>query len=179
MLPISRTEGVTVKSMGDEVVLFDSTNGGIHHLNRIATVVWRSCDGRTDRPALERIVTRTTNIADVGPAVELALEQLSSRGLLNTNISRANDERRRDRRETLKQLAAAAAIPFIMTCTANRARAQSESQIQPQACTITCRGFGPDPAPGIPGPAIFITVDGTVASDGSCTATCPPQYTRV
>jgi hypothetical protein len=124
MYPIARTTGVSVKRLGDEAVLFDSSNGNVHHLNRVAEIVWRACDGRTDVEGLTRIVARAMRVDEPGPAVELALEQLSRRGLLETPIERAGDERRRNRRDVLKQLAKVAAIPAILTLSAGRARAQ-------------------------------------------------------
>jgi hypothetical protein len=135
MNPVARTAGLNVKRLGNEVVVFDSDKGNVHHLNNVADVVWRACDGNTDVAGLTRIVGRVTNMPDPGPAVELALEQLSSRGLLETNVPRASAERRRDRRDTLKVLAKAMAIPFIMTLTATKARAQYYSGAP---CWITC-----------------------------------------
>jgi hypothetical protein len=117
--------------MGSEIVVFDAEKGNVHHLNNVANVVWRACDGNTDVAALGRIVARVTDVSDPTPAVELALEQLSSRGLLVTHVARPSADRRRNRRDTLKQLATAMAIPVILTLTASRARAQSASaQIQ-------------------------------------------------
>src|SRR5262245_44128087 len=105
MYPIARTSGLSVKRLGDETVLFDTTNGNVHHLNPVAEVVWRSCDGNTDIAGLTRIVARVTQTPDPAPAVELALEQLSRRGLLETPVERADADRRRGRREVLKDLA--------------------------------------------------------------------------
>lgn len=141
MYPKARTDGLSFKKLGNELVVYDANNGGsVHLLNRMAEVVWRSCDGRTDAAALTRIVGRTTGIADSGPAVELALEQLSRRGLLETSVDRATPERRRDRREALKHLATALAIPTVLTVTAIKARANS-------FCSITC----PDGKTVLPG----------------------------
>ena len=144
MNPIARTTGLTSKKLGDELVVFDSTNGSVHHLNRVAETVWRACDGRTDIVALARLVARATRVADAGPAVELALEQLSRRGLLKTPVEPANADRRRDRRQALKQLATALAIPTVMTLTAQRAMASSfisgdgcHSKGGPAPCTTT------------------------------------------
>jgi len=140
MTPTARTDGLTTRKLGDELVVFDKTSGAVHYLNRVAEAVWRSCDGRTDLPALARIVGRSTGVPDAGPAVELALEQLSRRGLLVTPVERPPADRRRDRRQALKGLAAALAIPTVLTVTATRARAES-------FCSIVC----PDGKTMIPG----------------------------
>src|SRR5688572_22089037 len=124
MNPMARTNGLTTKKLGDELVVFDGTTGSVHHLNRVAELVWRACDGRTDVPTLARHVAAATGVADARPAVDLALELLSTRGLLATPVERASTERRRDRRDALKQLAATLAIPTVLTVTAGKARAQ-------------------------------------------------------
>jgi hypothetical protein len=134
MYPVARTDGLNVKRMGSEAVVFDPESGNVHHLNNVAEVVWRACDGKTDVAGLTRIVARVTNVDNPGPAVELALEQLSSRGLLSTNVERANSDRRRNRRDALKTLAKAMAIPIVLTLTASRARAQTISDYCPGGC---------------------------------------------
>ena len=89
MYPIAKSIGLTTKKLGDELVVFDAESGSVHHLNRVAELVWRACDGRTDAASLARIVGRATGVADARAAVELALEQLSRRGLLATPVERA------------------------------------------------------------------------------------------
>ena len=159
MYPMARRDGLTVKQMGEEAVVFDAASGNVHHLNKIAEVVWRSCDGRTDPAGLARIVSRVSNVEDAAPAVELALEQLSRRGLLSTNVERADEARRRDRRVVLKNLAKAMCIPLVMTVTAGQARARTLSY-----CLFPC-----------PGTDVF--VDGVVV-DGFClnSVPCPPPF---
>ena len=173
MYPVSRSADLTVKRMGEEVVVFDARNGSVHHLNNVSGVVWQACDGRTDVAGLARIVARTTQMDDPVPAVELALEQLSRRGLLETNVERPTSDRRRNRREALKQLAKAAAIPIVLTLTANRARALSESG---EACVIHCTQL-------IPAGAIIVPNQTTVvgiwyASAGTCIGDCPAGFFR-
>jgi hypothetical protein len=154
MYPMARTADLTVKPMGDEVVVFDARNGSVHHLNRVAEVAWRACDGRTDLAGLARIVGRVTQVPDPAPAVELALEQLSRRGLLETPVERASADRRRDRRGVLKELAKALAIPAVLTLTASRARANFGTG---DPCFFYC-------------PDGVTIISGFITSDGFCTA---------
>jgi hypothetical protein len=135
MNPIARMNGLDVKRLGNEVVVFDPEKGNVHHLNQVADVVWRACDGQTDIDGLSRIVGRVTNTVDARPAVELALEQLSSRGLLETQVARPDPDQRRNRRDALKVLAKAMAIPIVLTITASKARAYYYSGAP---CTIVC-----------------------------------------
>ena len=135
MNPITRKKGLTIKQMGDEAVIFDTESGAVHHLNRVAEMVWRSCDGRTDKEALARMVERVCNVPEEGEAVDLALEQLSRRGLMTIPIERADAVRRMNRRVVLKGLAKAMAIPAVLTITAGQARARTLSY-----CLYPCPG---------------------------------------
>jgi PqqD family protein of HPr-rel-A system len=174
MYPVSRSADLTVKRMGDELVVFDAQNGSVHHLNHVAGVVFQACDGRTDAAALARIVARIANVDEPGPAVELALEQLSRRGLLETTVERAAPERRRDRRDALKLLAKAAAIPIVLTLTASRARAAGESG---DACIFRCvRLTEAGAGPLVP---TEITVVGIYhATARTCLGQCPGNFFR-
>jgi Coenzyme PQQ synthesis protein D (PqqD) len=164
MHPIARNVKLTTKKLGDELVVFDEDNGSVHHLNRVAEIVWRSCDGRTDVAGLARIVGRATGVTDASPAVELALEQLSRRGLLAMPIAPANADRRRDRRQALKYLATALAIPMVMTVTAGKARANTVSGICDYAC--------PDGKTVIKG--IITRLSHTCNPIGLCPSSSPP-----
>lgn len=157
MNPETRKKGLTIKQMGDEAVIFDTESGAVHHLNRVAEVVWRSCDGRTDKQTLARNVERVCNVPDAEQAVDLALEQLSRRGLMATPIERADAVRRMNRRVVLKGLAKAMAIPVVLTVTAGQARARTLSY-----CLYPCPGTG-------------VVVDGVII-DGFCVNSFPcPQ----
>jgi hypothetical protein len=161
--------------MGDELVVFDALNGSVHNLNQVSGMVWQACDGRTDVAGLARIVARNTSVEDPGPAVELALEQLSRRGLLETNVERASPDRRRNRRDALKMLAKAAAIPFVLTVTARQARAAGESG---DACVVRCVQLTPA-APGAPLVPAEVTVVGVwYATLNTCIGDCPAGFFR-
>lgn len=157
MNPVTRKNGLTIKQMGDEAVIFDAESGAVHHLNRVAEVVWRACDGRTDKEALARLVEEACNVTEAGAAVELALEQLSRRGLMATPVLRADADRRMSRRAVLRDLAKAMAIPAVLTITAGQARARTLSY-----CIYPC-------------PGTLFDVDGVIV-DGFCLPSYPcPQ----
>ena len=95
-----------------------------HCLNRVTALVWRNCDGRTDLAGLARLVEREQGITGGAVVVQLALEQLASRHLLEGTVERGSAAQRRSRREVLKRLAAAAVtLPVILTVAAPRANA--------------------------------------------------------
>ena len=142
MNPITRKKGLTIKQMGDEAVIFDTESGAVHHLNRVAEMVWRSCDGRTDKEALARMVERVCNVPEAGEAVDLALEQLSRRGLMTIPIERADAVRRMNRRVVLKGLAKAMAIPAVLTITARPGDVNGNGVINASDLNLVLGQFG-------------------------------------
>jgi Coenzyme PQQ synthesis protein D (PqqD) len=130
ILPQARQEQLLVRVVADETVIYDLTRGKVHCLNRTAALVWRRCDGRTT--VAEVFADLATDLGQ--PAAEevvlLALEQLSRRHLLLTEVAAPVEEHRTRRREVLKQLAAAlVALPVIMSLAAP-ASAQMKSHHQ-------------------------------------------------
>ena len=113
MFPTARSANLTVQELADETLIFDHQNHKAHCLNRTTALVWKLCDGRTSLAAMAQKVGSTA-------IVELALEQLAGRDLLQERMPRSA-EKRHSRREVLKKLAVAASLPVIMTVVAPRA----------------------------------------------------------
>lgn len=122
--PRARVEQLIIQELADETLVFDRKSQKGHCLNRTTALVWKHCDGRTELSDLARLVEPDLGIATAEVLVQLALEQLASRNLLDEGFERISATQRRSRREVLKRLAAAAvAMPLILTVTAPRADA--------------------------------------------------------
>lgn len=124
--PSARTDDVLVEEFDDECVVYDERVQEAHRLNRVASVVWRHCDGRRSPEDLGRILSEETDLPDPEAAAELALARLDDVGLLRRerpgNRERTAEETRGaqgrlDRRSALKRMgglgAAAAALPLV------------------------------------------------------------------
>ena len=46
-MPQARKDGLIIKALTDEVVVYDLERHEVHCLNRVAALVWQHCDGRT------------------------------------------------------------------------------------------------------------------------------------
>ena len=135
MFPTARSEQLTVQELPEETLVFDHVWNKAHCLNRTTASIWKHCDGRTSPAELARLVEGGSAI------VELALEQLAGRHLLQGSVQ-LSGENRRSRRDLLKKLAAAAvALPVILTVAAPRANAAASKPDNdtdndpPLACT--------------------------------------------
>jgi len=121
MNAVHRTEDLSVKPLGDELLIYDLKTDKAHSLNSAAALVYRLADGTLDVAGLASHVAIQL---DVSPAegralTELALEQLSHRGLLVEGVERAQGEARMSRRKLLQSLAVAAvALPVVVSLSA-------------------------------------------------------------
>jgi hypothetical protein len=135
MHPLARTEGLAVRALPDETLVYDRLRHKAHCLNPAAAAVWRLCDGRTDPAAMARLLHERTGLPADEALVRLALDQLARRHLLagdgEAPAAPAGAERL-SRREALKKLAAAAvALPVVMTVASRGARVHASGPPTP------------------------------------------------
>ena len=50
--PTARTTGLVVKTVAEEVLVYDLETHRAHSVNRVAAAVWRQCDGTRDAAAI-------------------------------------------------------------------------------------------------------------------------------
>jgi hypothetical protein len=114
--PKARAEGVVVRELAEEVLVYDLDTHKAVCLNGAAAAVWRLCDGRRTPADIRRALEKT----DVGAVPEefvwLALEQLGKDGLLDARApARPPALAGLSRREMIRRvgLAAAVALPAV------------------------------------------------------------------
>lgn len=123
MFPLARTKNLTIREFAHETVVYDLDTNKVHCLNPKSALIWKHCDGHTSLEQLARLVWEKENCTYPEALVHLALEQLSRRNLLQT-ANPLPAASRPSRREALRKLVAAAvAIPVIMSLTAPKAQA--------------------------------------------------------
>jgi hypothetical protein len=71
-----------VEALDDETIVFDTARHKAHCLNRVASLVWSRCDGRTTVLTVVRALRDETGVPADEDLVRLALAQLGRRGLL-------------------------------------------------------------------------------------------------
>ena len=78
----ARREGIIVKELGEDLVVYDERADQVHELNRAAASVWRRCDGETPVSDMVARLSDDTELPGDESVVQLALAQLSRAGLL-------------------------------------------------------------------------------------------------
>lgn len=118
--PLARTEGLVVRELREEVLVYDLERHRAVCLNRTAAAVWRLCDGRRDADSLARRLGEELKTEAPREVVLFALEQLERERLLAGTARRARRGGTKagagvSRRELLKRagVGAALALPLV------------------------------------------------------------------
>ena len=80
--PLARRDGLVVKTVGDEVLVYDLERARAHSLDALAAAIWRRCDGRRPVAALAAAVRAETGVPVTAAAVEYGLAALGRARLL-------------------------------------------------------------------------------------------------
>jgi Coenzyme PQQ synthesis protein D (PqqD) len=159
--PLARRDGLVVKTVGDEVLVYDLERARAHSLDALAAAIWRQCDGRRPVAALAAAVRAETGVPVTAAAVEYGLAALDRARLL----AGARPVPGPTRRQVLARIGTAAAIPLVLSITApTAAQAQSRSQV----CAGRGNGCG-DSFPGsvcCPGLSCFLLAQPLVPCPG-------------
>jgi hypothetical protein len=120
--PLARRDGLVVKTVGDEVLVYDLERARAHSLDALAAALWRQCDGRRPVAALAAAVRAETGVPVTAAAVEYGLAALGRARLLAGERPVPGPTRR----QVLARIGTAAAIPLVLSITAPTA-AQAQS----------------------------------------------------
>ena len=120
--PLARRDGLVVKTVGDEVLVYDLERARAHSLDALAAAIWRRCDGRRPVAALAAAVRAETGVPVTAAAVEYGLAALGRARLLAGERPVPGPTRR----QVLARIGTAAAIPLVLSITAPTA-AQAQS----------------------------------------------------
>jgi hypothetical protein len=109
MRPVARTDGLVVREIGDETLVYDTLHHQAHCLNRTAAHIFRRCDGSQTASEIAAELCGGAPTDAEREAVEIALERLAEASLLATGPGAA----RRDgpsRREVIRRVGIGAAL---------------------------------------------------------------------
>jgi len=120
MKPQARKEGLVVKALADETLVYDLKSHRAHCLNRTSGLVFKHCDGNTSVGEMVGLVGSELGVAlrdalENEKLVWLALEQLGKADLLETRLSAPPAVGRCSRREMVRRMGVglAALLPLV------------------------------------------------------------------
>jgi len=131
--PKKRRQGLVIKELPDEVLVYDLDRNKAHCLNHSAAAVWERCDGRTTVPEIARAVENKTGVKVSLEFIWLAIEALARGHLLEERVDWPAAVPRISRREAVRRIGigAAFAIPLVTSIIA-------PTPAQAATCTGRC-----------------------------------------
>jgi len=148
-LPRARKEGLLVRELDDELLVYDRTRHRAHCLNQTAALVWRRCDGSTSVSQIARLLRMETNSEVDEAVVSIACDQLARAHLLQSKTRKWSAQSGISRRELVLRMgtAAAIALPVVSSIVApeavQAATCLGSGQVcstGPQCCSFVCSG---------------------------------------
>ena len=124
VLPIARKNGLIVKEVADEVLVYDLDRNKAHCLNQAAALIWEHCDGKTSIDEIAARVASATGLSADREIVLLALTQLRKSRLLEGETAKVDSAPGLTRRDLIKRIGVAAvAVPLVTSILAPTASA--------------------------------------------------------
>jgi hypothetical protein len=134
--PRAREESLIIKTLPDEVLVYDLKADKAHCLNRTAAFVWNNCDGRKSVSEIARQLGKEFNAPVEDNLVWLALDQLEKFNLLEVGVTRPARLAGMSRRQMVRTLGlVAVSIPVITSIMAPQP-AQAATLLPPGACCV-------------------------------------------
>lgn len=124
--PIARVDGLAVRELDDEILVYDRDRDEAHCLTGAAAAVWRACDGHRDLDAL------AARCGLDGASVAEVLERLQDSSLVSVPAAVGAQL---SRRRLIGRAAAVAAAPLVLSIAAPSPAAAS-SHCSQVSCTV-------------------------------------------
>ena len=135
-MPRARKRGLIVRDVDDETLIYDQLTDKAYCLNQTAAKVWIHCDGETMLVDACQELSRDLETTVDEKIVRYALAQFSQGKLLEEEITRPpNMNRGLNRREIVRTLGLAAALPLVTSIIAPTPAQAATCRPSGQACT--------------------------------------------
>lgn len=146
MKPVARREGVLVRELPGEMLVYEQGEHRAHCLNRTAAAVFANADGTRTVAELARLVAPGADVAESEGVVEEALARLADAGLLEPTGAPGGWSRREwVRRAGLGAALLLPAVASIVVPTPAEAAATCASTCVGKSDGTPCSCFGADP----------------------------------
>ena len=118
--PLARSEGLIIKELPDEVLVYDLDRDHAHCLNKTAAYIWKSCDGKTSPGKIASALADKFDCPNDERIVWLGLDQLGRSHLMRFKAEPPRPLAGMNRRAVIRALglAAVAAVPVVTSIVA-------------------------------------------------------------
>lgn len=135
IMPSARKDGLVVKKINSETLIYDIERQMGHCLNDNAALIWENCDGSRTVSELSALLQIEQEL------VRIALDQLERCNLLQSEPAKQPGITGMSRRQLIKTagIAALVAIPVVSTIMAPTAAQASTCLASGQGCSISAQ----------------------------------------
>jgi len=148
--PRARKDGLVVRELADELLVYDRERNQAHSLNETAALIWKHCDGNSTIAQLRSLLETEAGASIDEQVVWYALRKFTKSSLLEEPFKASAGERRVSRRELIQTIGLAASVPLVATIIApnvSAAASCTQSCSSPVNCTVpgcpVCPNGGP------------------------------------
>jgi hypothetical protein len=135
-VPFAREDDIVIKSLGDELLIYDLKRHKAHSLNKTAAWVWKHADGHTTAGEMSLQLGEELKTTVDEKVVLIALEQLQKAHLLKQISFWAPSSVNQSRRDAVRTLGIAGVLlPVITTIFAPLAEAAASCKPAGIRCT--------------------------------------------
>ena len=139
-MPRARTDGLVIRELDDETLVYDTERDEAHCLNQTAGLVWQRCDGKTTVGKTAAMLQKQFSVPIDVDVVWLAIRQLKDFHLIedsdDVTVAAPSVSRRT---LLLKYAPAALALPVIMSISVPAPAQAGSCAQQNQSClTLPC-----------------------------------------
>jgi hypothetical protein len=137
--PCARRNEIFTETIAAETIVYDKASHRAHSLNKTVARVWESADGNRSVDEIAGILHRELGVPEDRGMVLLALQELSTAGLLENPAPAETGPTLMSRRQLARRLAmagaTAAVLPLVATVLAPTPAMASSGISKPQATT--------------------------------------------
>jgi len=141
--PQARHDGLIVRELDDEVLIYDTKSNKAHCLNDTAALVWKQCDGQSTAAEISRRLSLELNTNVDERVVWFALKQFDRDHLLEEKVTvpAAFIAAGLNRREIVRVLglAAVVAVPLVTSIVAPTAIQAATCLASGQPCSTSAQ----------------------------------------
>jgi hypothetical protein len=145
-IPAARREGLVVRKLNDDVLIYDTKTNHAHSLNQNAALIWEHCDGKRTLGDLSNMLQGNVPGKEREQLTWIAIDQLQRSGLLLGQVASPESVKGMTRRQLIKAagIAALIAVPVVSTIVAPKAAQASTCLASGQGCSSSaecCSGL--------------------------------------
>jgi hypothetical protein len=141
LTPLSRREGLVVRELSGELLVYDRDRNKAHCLNETAALIWNHCDGQTTVRSMVELLRDHSGMPVDEQVIWYALDQFARDHLLEERVKRPVEVGRVSRRELIQRIGLAASIPLVVSILA-------PSVFAAASCTQSCASVANCTIPG-------------------------------